>query len=225
MLDTGKPEAASASVADCVSEYKWRDDHKRGVREYVRVSDGFVLERRKLKPSKTTSPKGETMPRKTIDMLGMESGKLTVIGDSDRTGASGQRYVRVRCECGVEKEVDAQTIKKRTAKSCGCSKGRKATTSLVKLEKQAVAPVVEKKKQAEIVHQIQPEIDLKSTADVIDAIVTLCEQVEVGHAERLVEEIERMMSFESPLLPKNMTRYHQTAIAFLELRQKLASVE
>lgn len=50
-------------------------------------------------------------------------GKLTIVGDAeDYISPQGekQRRVKVRCECGGEKEINLQTLRRGTVTDCGC---------------------------------------------------------------------------------------------------------
>lgn len=51
--------------------------------------------------------------------IGSVFGRLTVIGDVDTTGP---RYVRVKCECGSEKESRLDSLTRGVTVSCGCKK-------------------------------------------------------------------------------------------------------
>ncbi len=55
--------------------------------------------------------------------IGEKFGKLTVLGFSGKVYApNGNRYVNVRCDCGVEKEVTyAEISGPKGSRSCGCS--------------------------------------------------------------------------------------------------------
>lgn len=53
---------------------------------------------------------------KKIDYKGKIFGRWTVLRDDPRKS----RNVVCRCECGVEKSVDKQNLRKGTSKSCGC---------------------------------------------------------------------------------------------------------
>ena len=57
---------------------------------------------------------------RAIDMIGAKSGRLTVVGTSRKTNASGAIYWLCRCECGREKEVSGTMIRSGKTRSCGC---------------------------------------------------------------------------------------------------------
>jgi hypothetical protein len=48
-------------------------------------------------------------------------GHLTVIGISDRKTKSKHPYIRFRCECGTEKEIQSSNVLQGKIVSCGCS--------------------------------------------------------------------------------------------------------
>lgn len=58
------------------------------------------------------------MGRRLLDMTGMVIGRLTVLRRG--TAAAGVSSWICRCECGAEKEIAANVLKKGTTKSCGC---------------------------------------------------------------------------------------------------------
>lgn len=57
------------------------------------------------------------MPRIGKDWTGLQKGKLVVLGKA--VGRIGPTYWRVRCECGVEKDISLAHLKGATI-SCGC---------------------------------------------------------------------------------------------------------
>lgn len=56
--------------------------------------------------------------RQPQDLLGQTFGRWTVIGQPVRHNRS--TYYRCRCQCGTEKSVPQQTLKKGKSQSCGC---------------------------------------------------------------------------------------------------------
>jgi len=54
-----------------------------------------------------------------LDLIGKKFGRLLVIGEAD--GRSKASYWLVRCDCGVEKVVSGNNIKRGLTKSCGCT--------------------------------------------------------------------------------------------------------
>jgi hypothetical protein len=63
------------------------------------------------------------MPRKNEIIIGEKHNKLTVIDDlgNRKVGTSGNyRFVKVKCECGNEKELLYNDVKSGHTKSCGC---------------------------------------------------------------------------------------------------------
>lgn len=61
--------------------------------------------------------------RKTPDMMGHKSGKLTVTSPSHSNG--NEFFWKCRCECGGEKSVSTGDLKKSHTKSCGCMKNKR----------------------------------------------------------------------------------------------------
>lgn len=57
----------------------------------------------------------------------MRYGKLTVLRDSPKRAANGNRYAFVRCDCGVETEKQIYAMKSGNTLSCGCEQGRQRT--------------------------------------------------------------------------------------------------
>ena len=67
----------------------------------------------------------------TVYVIGQRFGRLEVIGDGDGvmlpTGRV-QRRVRVRCDCGNEKDVQMSALRAGSTKSCGCGKSGEDVT-------------------------------------------------------------------------------------------------
>jgi len=61
-------------------------------------------------------------PSRRIDFTGIKSGHVTVIGDAPTNPTNGHRFVRCECVCGKVWDVDLQSIRRKTTKSCGCQK-------------------------------------------------------------------------------------------------------
>lgn len=61
-------------------------------------------------------------------LLGSVFGKLTVIGVSHKNRRS---YLLCKCECGKQKEVDANNLKAGRSKSCGCGERKQRYENLV----------------------------------------------------------------------------------------------
>jgi hypothetical protein len=61
------------------------------------------------------------LPKK-IDMTGQRYGKLVVIREGDRTTPSKKIYWLCKCDCGIEKEIIGDSLRKGTSTSCGCNK-------------------------------------------------------------------------------------------------------
>jgi len=59
------------------------------------------------------------------DLTGQRFGRLTVTGRA-RNAKSGKVMWLCRCDCGKEKAVCAQALKKGVTKSCGCLKAERA---------------------------------------------------------------------------------------------------
>ncbi len=55
----------------------------------------------------------------TNDLIGKPCGRLTVLSKLP-TSASGHAMVLCRCECGTEKPIRAEAIRKERIRSCGC---------------------------------------------------------------------------------------------------------
>jgi hypothetical protein len=53
-------------------------------------------------------------------LIGVKYGRLTIIGDAPKKNRS--RFVKVKCECGVETELALHSLKSGNTKSCGCGK-------------------------------------------------------------------------------------------------------
>jgi hypothetical protein len=62
------------------------------------------------------------MPHKREDFTGQRFGRLTVLGDGPYRKHSGKnvRYLRCRCDCGIEKDVRRQSLVDGRTQSCGC---------------------------------------------------------------------------------------------------------
>lgn len=63
------------------------------------------------------------MGRPVIDMHGYRVGKLEVVsyaGTDDRVGQI-RAFWNVRCDCGVEKQLSGNTLRRGRTFSCGCS--------------------------------------------------------------------------------------------------------
>ncbi len=58
------------------------------------------------------------MPKQLIDMTGERVGRLVVIRRAESRGKS--TYWLCRCECGVEKDMAASSLRTGTTVSCGC---------------------------------------------------------------------------------------------------------
>lgn len=58
------------------------------------------------------------VPRKVKDLTGQSFGRWTVLGFSSRKGTT--YYWHCRCECGTERIVFANSLRKGTSQSCGC---------------------------------------------------------------------------------------------------------
>lgn len=59
------------------------------------------------------------MSAKIIDLTGSRFGRWTVIS-FDRKGARRELYWHCKCECGVEKSVNAGSLRNDSSTSCGC---------------------------------------------------------------------------------------------------------
>lgn len=57
--------------------------------------------------------------RKAHDLTGMRFGRLTVIGPSEQV-KGGNRLWKCLCDCGNEKHLRADNLKRGTTRSCGC---------------------------------------------------------------------------------------------------------
>lgn len=53
-----------------------------------------------------------------LQEVGNRYGRLVVVGEAGSRGS--YRYVRCRCDCGVEKEIRAQRLRSGETQSCGC---------------------------------------------------------------------------------------------------------
>ena len=60
------------------------------------------------------------MPKKKIDLTGLNVGKWTVLHKSKRTVDNGKALWWCQCECGTKKEVYQYYLKRGTSRSCGC---------------------------------------------------------------------------------------------------------
>ena len=49
-------------------------------------------------------------------VIGKKYGKMTVLSYSER----GKKFVKCKCDCGVEKEVELGNLTQGGTKSCGC---------------------------------------------------------------------------------------------------------
>ena len=56
---------------------------------------------------------------KKIDLTGMRYGHLTVLSEAERKG-----YWICRCDCGNEKEIFGESLRRGLTKTCGCSMGK-----------------------------------------------------------------------------------------------------
>ena len=54
------------------------------------------------------------------DLTGRRFGRLTVLGYSGERGT--RHYWKVRCDCGTERVLYAQSLRGGLTKSCGCAK-------------------------------------------------------------------------------------------------------
>lgn len=54
------------------------------------------------------------------NMLGQEFGRLVVLQKSSRRNKSGNAYWKVKCVCGIQKEVVGSELSNGNTKSCGC---------------------------------------------------------------------------------------------------------
>lgn len=62
------------------------------------------------------------MVRVKRDFTGVRFGQLSVLGDDEAASSSRNRFVFVRCTCGVEKSVRLASLVNMTTVSCGCGK-------------------------------------------------------------------------------------------------------
>jgi len=66
------------------------------------------------------------MARPIVDITGNRYGKLVVLGISAKRTPENKPFWRVRCDCGVEKDVIGNNMKNGVTNSCGCDKREKA---------------------------------------------------------------------------------------------------
>lgn len=64
------------------------------------------------------------MQGKRLDLTGQRFGMLTVLRKSEHKGKSGGILWLCRCDCGVEKEVLANSLRQGKTRSCGCKQGK-----------------------------------------------------------------------------------------------------
>jgi hypothetical protein len=74
-----------------------------------------------LKPKKYKS--GKHPGRKRIDLVGKQFGRWTVVASAGTVGKkrSKESVFLCRCECGTERLVRGEGLRKGTSKSCGCA--------------------------------------------------------------------------------------------------------
>lgn len=67
-----------------------------------------------------TNSELKTFRRCVRDVSGDLFGRWTVIGPSDKRASSKTLYVRCRCACGQERDVNLDNLKRGLTTSCGC---------------------------------------------------------------------------------------------------------
>jgi len=60
------------------------------------------------------------MSPRRIDITGLRSGRLVVLGYAHTDERSGRSYWHVRCDCGMEKVVLGDSLRTGGSRSCGC---------------------------------------------------------------------------------------------------------
>lgn len=70
--------------------------------------------------SKTSKPHKNQAGSLTEDLAGRQFGRLTVLQMANTRTPAGRIKWRVKCECGVEKDVQAMSLKRGDTTSCGC---------------------------------------------------------------------------------------------------------
>jgi hypothetical protein len=74
------------------------------------------------------------MGRKCIDLTGQKFGRLTVIERAENKGRRRGAYWLCKCECGNEKVIRADSLKK--AMSCGCLRSEKSSERIKQLNEE-----------------------------------------------------------------------------------------
>jgi hypothetical protein len=132
----GRMEAASPDLACFVSEYSWRTNLDRGVKELVRKRDGFVIERKRLTPAeveKLRAKQGEKLmqeisqqqqtsaPPAAINPEWEVINEITVKGYSGNKRGGNKLVVAVCPRCNRDVEALRYMIQAGKWTNCGYS--------------------------------------------------------------------------------------------------------
>jgi hypothetical protein len=104
---------------------------------YMRVVDGLPVQESVIRRIETKLAERAGLPAPALcTLVGQRFGRLVVTSEATYDAEARQTTARVRCDCGTEKtmRVDALRRRSRAAKSCGCGREPMTTSPHVKVE-------------------------------------------------------------------------------------------